>query len=107
MMDRLSSIAHIIVNESPVIASTLGGPLAGIVMSVITQAFGINSNDPQELVNKITSDVPKAKEILKSLECAHSEVLKKLLPPANNLESAEVNIKLYWTPHDSVALVNN
>lgn len=95
MINQLSSIAHIILSASPIIASALGSPLAGIAMSLVTHAFGTDSTKPEDLISKVMEDVPKATTILQSLETQHGNIIKSLLS-GNNLTSAEVTIKLNW-----------
>lgn len=96
MIAQLASIAHIILSASPIIASALGSPIAGIAMSLVSHAFGTDSTKPEDLVSKVMADVPTATTILQSLEAQHGDIIKNLLSGANNLASAEINIKLCW-----------
>jgi hypothetical protein len=100
MITQLASIAHILLNASPIIASALGSPLAGVAISLVSHAFGVDSGKPEELISKVMEDVPQATTILQSLESQHGDILKSLLSGVNNLASAEINIKLNWNKTD-------
>jgi hypothetical protein len=101
MIHQLSEIAHILLEASPMIASALGSPLSGIAVSLLSHAFGVDSQNPSDLVSKVMSDVPAATTILQSLEAQHGDIIKKLMNGANNLASAEINIKLSWNQPSS------
>lgn len=76
----LKEIAPIILNVAPTIATALGGPLAGGILSVLCETFGVHKKDPEDLVNKVLADVPAAEKKIGALENSHKCWLKDLMP---------------------------
>lgn len=96
MIHLLAEILPILIKASPTVATALGGPLAGLAMSLVSYAFGVDPKQPSDLVSKVMSDVPGATTILQALETQHGDFLKSVLSSTNNLASAEITIKLSW-----------
>ena len=63
-----SLIVDLISKSSPYIGTLLGGPLGGLIGSLVSKALGgIDMNDPQNVITAIQSD-PEAAQKLKELE---------------------------------------
>lgn len=69
-------LKDLLIKDAPLLAQTLGGPFAGIAVSLISSVFGSDSN-PDEVLKSIIKD-PEAAIKLKTLELQHQEELQKL-----------------------------
>ena len=76
-MSILPELLKVVESSSPAIATALGGPLAGIAMTLVANLFGIKSTDQTSILNAIQTD-PDAALKLKTLEYSHAEELKKI-----------------------------
>jgi hypothetical protein len=63
---------------SPLLASAISSknPVGGIALNLISQAFGANKNDPEDIINKINAD-PEYQLKLRKIEFEHEEALSK------------------------------
>jgi hypothetical protein len=75
---------------APILASTLGGPLAGIVVSLLANIFHVDAKNIPSLNDAIASD-SEAGIKLKKLEYDHFETLTKI---ASTDYSTEVSDKM-------------
>lgn len=83
------SLISVIEKSAPIIANILGGPFAGTAISLLESAFGVKSD---QLENVIAND-PDAAIKLKKIEIDHKEALAKL--SVEDVESArEREIKI-------------
>jgi hypothetical protein len=71
---NLTEIAKATLKFSPVIATAMGSPIAGMIASLLATAFGV---EPKDLANTITND-PNAEFKLKQFELEHTEALTKI-----------------------------
>lgn len=71
------ALAKIVASASPLVASALGSPLSGIVISLLANLFGANPKDTDDLISKINKD-PDATLKLKKLEIDHSDTLAQI-----------------------------
>lgn len=62
---------------APLLGTALGSPLAGIAISLISSVFGGASNDPDDLLKRISAD-PEAALKLKQLQLTHEKELKQI-----------------------------
>ena len=90
----LKAIEPIIFNVAPTIATALGGPLAGGVLSLLCETFGIHTKKPEDLVNKVLENVPDAEKKMQDLEKSHASWIKQMLP-----HEVEWSGKIVWD-HD-------
>ena len=91
-------VLPIIQRVAPSVAAALGGPItmaAEYILPILTQAFGINSGDPHDVVQAILSH-DGSENTLAKVEEEHSDVLCGLMNSMNHLSQAEINIKLSW-----------
>lgn len=72
-----SGIIGIVSKVAPLLGSILGSPLAGVAISLISQALGMASPSVNGIVETLTRD-PEALAKLKQLEFNHAEVLEKI-----------------------------
>lgn len=72
-----TNLISLIEKSAPTIATLLEGPLAGTAIGWIASLFGANSNDTQDIINKITLD-PEAELKLKQLEFEHQTNILKI-----------------------------
>lgn len=70
---------------APLLGSVLGSPLAGVAVSMIGNAFGVKTTDPDNLLKLLLAD-PDAMLKLKELELKHQETLLQI--EAQNFQSA-------------------
>lgn len=96
LKDIVSSALPVIEKSAPVLASTIGSPLAGIgtsfAVSLLAHAFNIEPDKLTDLSNAITND-PQACDKLCELEKNFKHIFKHM-PAMPSM--AEVNIKLTW-----------
>ncbi len=78
-----SDLINVISKISPIIATALGGPIGGILASIIGIAF--NNKDISTLSHTIAND-PEAAQKLKQIELDHALELEKI-----NLQKANIN----------------
>lgn len=71
-----SEILPTISKAAPLLGSLLGTPFAGVVISLIASAFGVNPKDLGALADKLSS--PDAQIKLKELEMTHAETLTQI-----------------------------
>lgn len=72
------NLQKLIGTYAPILATALGSPIAGMAMALIANLFGIDKNDTQGLIDKITLD-PDSKIKLKELENEHLESLQQIV----------------------------
>jgi len=72
-----SGIIGLVSKIAPVLGSVLGSPLAGVGVSLISQALGLASPSVNGIVDALTRD-PEAVAKLKELEFNHAETLEKI-----------------------------
>jgi hypothetical protein len=73
----IDEIIPLVLKGAPTLASVLGSPFASVGVSLLEQAFGVNSNSPNGLGAAISAD-PDAATKLKALEFQHAEALSSL-----------------------------
>lgn len=83
----IKSLISQVSQYAPALGLALGGPAGGVVGALVSAAFGIDSNDPKKLIEKIAAD-PGAGLKLKQIEYQHAQFL------------AEINSKNYVTEVD-------
>jgi hypothetical protein len=83
-LTALDDVAKLVFKSAPVLASVLGGPLAGVGVSLLSGLFGGSSFDPATLLEKIQND-PTSAEKLKELEYQHSEMLAQIQQFSNEV----------------------
>lgn len=66
-------LADVLLKYSPALATSIGSPIGGLVMSLLMTIFG---GDKDDLVSTIQAD-PNAGEKIKQLEIEHQDVLAK------------------------------
>jgi hypothetical protein len=72
-----SKIASVVGSAAPLLGTVLGTPLAGVAVSLIANAFGVKSNDVNEIVSAISND-PASAIKLKEIELKHEETLAQI-----------------------------
>lgn len=72
-----SKLKDVLIGAAPTLATALGGPAAGIVVSLLSKAFGLSSNDPTQIANQISLD-PDASLKLAQLEADHAKAMRDL-----------------------------
>jgi hypothetical protein len=89
----------IIRSAAPILAGIIGGPMGlviGNVVPILATAFESDPLDLPQLASRIMND-PDAPAKLQDIENRHSSNwLMTLTKSVNNLEEAELNIKLKW-----------
>lgn len=73
-MNLLNDIGNLISKTAPTIATALGGPIAGTVVTLLENAFGV----PKEQLMDTISITPDAVLKLKTLEMQHCEELARI-----------------------------
>lgn len=76
-MSAIESIISLVKTSSPLVATALGSPLAGIALSLLGNAFGSKSKSPDEILNLLQNDPQYALKI-KQIEIDHEFELAKL-----------------------------
>jgi hypothetical protein len=71
------SILPSVSKVAPLLGSVLGSPFAGVAISLIAQAFGVNPHNLDEVANAINAS-PESNIKLKTLEYEHAETLAKI-----------------------------
>lgn len=64
---NLSILGDIVSKLSPVVGTALGGPMGGIIVTLLAKVFGVNNNDITNLAGVISAD-PEAQVKIKELE---------------------------------------
>jgi len=64
---------------SPIIATGLGSPIAGIILNIVLNAFGIDHKNGEENISESISNDPEYILKLAELEHRHKEELLKIL----------------------------
>jgi hypothetical protein len=72
-----SKILPVVSEAAPLLGSVLGTPLAGVAISLIAKAFGVNPDDLNALSSALIND-PETSIKLKTLEYDHAETLSKI-----------------------------
>ena len=72
-------ISPILTKASPLIATALGSPVAGLAVSILSNIFEADPKNPNEIVNKILENVPEATNKLKCSEADHCDIFKSIL----------------------------
>lgn len=72
-----TKILPIVSKAAPLLGAVLGTPLAGFGLSLIAQAFGVNSKN-LDAISSALSTTPDAEIKLKTLEYDHAETLEKI-----------------------------
>lgn len=88
----------IIATVAPTVAKAIGGPIgiaAGYIIPILANAFGAHPSDMSTIVSNLLSD-PEANAKLQTIEDEHGDWLDGLMESVNNLQHAEINIKLDW-----------
>ena len=83
---------------SPSIAAAIGGPVGfamSFIIPLLAKSFGTETHDVSSLVKAILKD-PESPVKLQSLEHQHHDWICGMLDSINNLQSAEISIKLEW-----------
>lgn len=73
-MSLPSSIVSIISKVSPGLGAALGGPAGGVVGTLISTALGVDMNNTDALLKKLTDDPQDSAEKLKKLELQISDL---------------------------------
>jgi len=75
-----SDLINLVKTASPLIASALGSPIAGIALSLVSSIFGLShdNDDQDEILSHMKND-PECQVKLRELEYKHSEELLKIL----------------------------
>lgn len=76
-MSALDGIISIVKNVSPLVAAALGSPLAGMALSLISNAFGSTSKNPDEILGLIQKD-PSYQLKIKQIEFDHEKDLMQI-----------------------------
>lgn len=76
-MDLLSDLKSVVTVGAPVLASALGSPIAGMVLSLIASKFGVDPAKTSDIIEAIKND-PESTIKLKQIENAHIESLQSL-----------------------------
>lgn len=72
-----SSILPVVSKVAPLLGSVLGTPLAGVAISLLAKAFGVNPNDTSKLSEALTAD-PEATLKIKQVEYEHADTLAQI-----------------------------
>jgi hypothetical protein len=72
-----NDVFSVVKGAAPVLGAAVSSvnPIAGMAINLISQAFGANKNDPEDLLNKINAD-PEYQLKLKKIEYDHEEFLQ-------------------------------
>lgn len=76
-MKLIEDLRSTIQDYAPVLATVLGGPMAGIGVSLLSTFFGTKPLDVKELLEKILID-PESATKIKQIELNHIEALEKI-----------------------------
>lgn len=72
-----NDILPFVSKAAPLLGSVLGTPLAGVAISLIANAFGVNPKDISGISSALSAD-PEAAIKLKTIEFEHAETLAKV-----------------------------
>lgn len=72
-----SKLKDVLVGAAPTLATALGGPAAGLVVSMLSKAFGLSSADPDQLAKQIALD-PESSLKLAQLEADHAKAMREM-----------------------------
>lgn len=74
-----SNVISAVKDVSPLLGSAISASnsVAGMALSLISQSFGANKSDPEDILNKINAD-PEYKLKLKKIEYDHEEELARV-----------------------------
>jgi hypothetical protein len=72
-----SDLLSVVSRAAPMLGSVLGSPLAGVAVSLISQAFGANPSDIESLAATVNAD-PEAAYKLRKLELEHVDTLEQI-----------------------------
>jgi len=89
----LMDILPLIEKSAPAIASAIGTPSTGVVVSLLCDLFGANKNDLTDLVNKVISD-PSADKKLVSVQDTFFNNVKGWL--SSKPSKAVISLCLEW-----------
>jgi hypothetical protein len=99
LLNAFEAVMPMIEKSAPMIASAMGGPIAGIATTaliLIKNAFGLPTEaTPADLLTAIQSH-PDAETILAKLNATHGTWLAKVVSMVDNPTTAEINVKLTW-----------
>lgn len=73
----IQKISSVVGTAAPLLGTALGSPLAGVAISLIAKAFGVQTNDLSGLLTAINSD-PSSAVKLKQIEAEHEEILANI-----------------------------
>lgn len=76
-MSIMESVISVVKTASPLVATALGSPLSGIALSLLGNAFGSTSKNPEEIL-KLIKDDPDFEMRIKKLEYDHIEELARI-----------------------------
>lgn len=85
MLDTLISLVS---KAAPLLATALGGPAAGAAVSMISSAFGVDTKDTQQLIDKIRLD-PASQLKLAEIQATHVVQLQQLEIERLKIDSSE------------------
>ncbi len=74
---NFSDIENFIAKSAPLLASAVGGPIAGVAVNLISNLFGSDPKNPDDILKKMQAD-PDAAMKLKQLEMQHEESLLQI-----------------------------
>lgn len=72
----IKNIISAVESAAPALATALGGPTAGMAVSLLAHMFGADPKNPEDIYNKIQAD-PDSQLKLKQLEIDQSEISQK------------------------------
>lgn len=75
-MSTIKDLESIVIKSAPLLANIVGSvsPVSGIVLNLLFKVFGVDSNNLDDLVSKVSDD-PEAATKLKQLEFEHQDLL--------------------------------
>lgn len=85
-----STLGKVVGASAPLLGAALGSPIAGVLVSLLANAFGVSSGKVEDVRDAILGDAEAASK-LKALELAHSESLAKI---ASNDYATEVSDRI-------------
>ncbi len=70
-------IMQVVKKSAPLLASVIGSPVAGVALSLIGNAFGVDGKDQQAIADAINKD-PESAIKLRTLEYENAQMLAKI-----------------------------
>jgi hypothetical protein len=87
-----SEVGKAIKKYAPILGTVIGGPVGGAIggaVSLVASAFGVEGDDPDDILRAIQAD-PEAAIKLKQIENDHELQLKAMALEADRLQLADV-----------------